>query len=268
MNWFRCYHGISNDPKLAVVAARAKTKPGEVLAVWMCLLDYASQSETRGNAGNAGNEEIAVSTGFTVQTVDAILAALRAKGIVSEDGQLTAWERRQPAYGRATPDLSTDRVRAFREKKRKETNGNEVKHSETAGNAEKQLEERRGEESIEEKKNELTTAPKPFPIPEWALLAVAVRRSFPQTDDVFVMRLAQACCSVAAGVDGNCTDQLAAEAVEHCRAAANGSQTGAGLFLRTVPQTVKTWLTNGKSAPTRKRSTLEIITEEVCRKSS
>jgi hypothetical protein len=94
-------------------------------------------------------------------------------------------------------------------------------------------------------------APKPRAVssqPEWPLTSIAVRESYPAVDDIFVVKLASASCAVAAGVNGQLTDSMLADAVRECRKTSNG-QTSAGLFLRTVPQCVKTWFTQGKSPP-------------------
>jgi len=67
--------------------------------------------------------------------------------MISEDGMLTNWAKRQPEREREIPDYSTGRVRAFRQRKRTETH----ETHETTRNA---TEERRGEESRGEEKSQ------------------------------------------------------------------------------------------------------------------
>lgn len=143
MNWWRAHHGISNDSKLAVVALRSGVKKGEVLAVWVTLLDYASQNKPdRGSAAGLDAEQIAIMTDFPLVTVESALASLRERGLIQQDAFLTAWPKRQPARER-DDDVSTERVRRFRDKQRHET---PESGDETPRNAQRRGEESRGEE--------------------------------------------------------------------------------------------------------------------------
>lgn len=84
---------------------------------------------------------------------------------------------------------------------------------------------------------------------EFPETASAIREGFPETSDVFVMQLSIAVGQKVAGLNGKIkgevTDALIAEAVRHCRQA-SPKQNSAGLYLRTVPQCVATWVTAGK----------------------
>ena len=59
MEWYRAYHGMPHDPKLQVVAKRSGQKMSAVVAVWLCVLDAASQHDPRG-IFNIDPEEISV----------------------------------------------------------------------------------------------------------------------------------------------------------------------------------------------------------------
>ena len=48
MEWYRAYHGMPHDLKLKVVAKRSGQPMAHVVAVWVCLLDAASQHRSRG----------------------------------------------------------------------------------------------------------------------------------------------------------------------------------------------------------------------------
>ena len=145
MDWWRAYHGLPNDPKLALAAAvtTCNATRGEVLAVWVSLLDLASQNDTRGSIEGYDPEQIGWMLQMEPERVCSIIAALEKKHCIA-DNMLTSWEKRNPK--REREDDSSERVKRYREKKRAECN------------AMKRPEERRGEESREEKTHK-TSAP-------------------------------------------------------------------------------------------------------------
>lgn len=115
MDWFRSWHGAPTDPKWLVVARRAKAAPGMVSALAWALLDYASQHADRGSVENFDVETYAAFTGWEEDEINAILDAMRSKGIITEDNRLASWEKRQPK--KEDPN-SGKRVKAFRERER------------------------------------------------------------------------------------------------------------------------------------------------------
>jgi hypothetical protein len=138
-DWFRSWHGAPTDPKWRTVARRAGVRPGDVTAVAWLLLDRASQAKERGSIAGYDAEVIADALGYEPDEVLRIIAALHEKGILADD-KFASWHERQPSR----EDASTDRVRAFRERqKRDET---PVKRDETQRNA---PEERREETDTE-----------------------------------------------------------------------------------------------------------------------
>ncbi len=83
------------------------------------------------------------------------------------------------------------------------------------------------------------------PVSDYPQTTFSVREKFPETDDMFVMRLVQNSVQAVLSLNGQkllgeVSDELIAEAV---RRSWTKSQKSAGLFLRTVPQCVKTFLT-------------------------
>ncbi len=83
------------------------------------------------------------------------------------------------------------------------------------------------------------------PTSEYPQTAFSLREKFPETDDRFVMSLVQNTVQAVISLDGNpllgeLSDELIAAAV---RKSWKKSQKTAGLFLTTVPQCVKTFLT-------------------------
>lgn len=110
MEWYRVYHGMPNDPKLQVIAKRSGQPMSAVVAVWVSLLDAASQHDPRGVV-EIDPEEIAVIQDIELVAVQAIIKALYAKGMLNEQNRLTGWDKRQ--Y-----ENSTERSRKFRDKKK------------------------------------------------------------------------------------------------------------------------------------------------------
>jgi len=81
----------------------------------------------------------------------------------------------------------------------------------------------------------------------------AIREAFPSTDDPFVMQLVE---SVNLKTEIDTPDLLTAEAVRECWKQDRKKQTSAGLFLQTVPQCLKTWLTQGRKSEIPKTPTV------------
>jgi hypothetical protein len=156
VNWWRAHHGIGNDAKLAAVARCAQVAPGVALAAWIVLLDHASQDDKRGNVASLQPQDVAAVLGFEPDAIRAVMDEMRTRGMILPGGMLANWAKRQPERERDTPDRSTERVRAFREKKRSETHGNATQHSETPETTRNVIEEIRGEEIRRE------TEEKPF----------------------------------------------------------------------------------------------------------
>lgn len=144
MNWWRAHHGIANDSKLAVVALRSGTKKGEVLAVWVALLDYASQNEQdRGSTAGLDSEQLAIMTDFPVETVQSILNGMKNRGLIQQDAFLSAWSKRQPKRERDDDDAA-ERKRRQRAKSHHVTPENEdvtPRHTQSRGE-ERRLEEK------------------------------------------------------------------------------------------------------------------------------
>ncbi|MCK4945528.1 MAG: hypothetical protein KAS59_04630 [Alphaproteobacteria bacterium] len=151
MNWYKMYHGAPLDTKLAVIAKRAGLRRGEMLALWVTLLDYASQSAPRGSVRNIDLEEIAVTLEFDPATIESALKALHDKKRISADGFLIGWDKCQA--------LSTPRTRAFRarqkEKKKDDGDSKEV--------VAERRERLRNEMLVRHKKRGRTIAERPSP---------------------------------------------------------------------------------------------------------
>lgn len=106
MDWYKMYHGLPTDARLAVVAHRAGVRRAEALAIWVTLLDRASQARPRGYVMGLDAEELAITLDLEPPVVEKTLTALRAKNMIEDDGAIEEWHEKQT--------ISTARVRAFR----------------------------------------------------------------------------------------------------------------------------------------------------------
>lgn len=112
--WFRWWIGTVNDPKLDLVAQKCGQEKARVVAVWAALLEAAA-AENNGGCYKVSEEEIAVMLRLSPSDVKAILRAMGGKRSLVATGRVLNWEKRQFAS-----DSSTARVRACREKARKQ----------------------------------------------------------------------------------------------------------------------------------------------------
>jgi hypothetical protein len=94
MDWFRLHHGTVNDPKLRVVSRNASVTVRDVLSVWICMLDCASQAPERGCLDGWDDEAIAVSLEMDAAQVRAIYEAMQ--GRMLDGDRIRNWEKRQP----------------------------------------------------------------------------------------------------------------------------------------------------------------------------
>ena len=166
MDWFRSWHNAPTDPKWLVIAQRARTEgvtPGMVSAVAWALMDYASQNADRGSVEGFDAETYAAFTGWYEDQIEAVIEAMRSKGMITPDGRLAAWDKRQPKR----EDSSTERVRRHRAAKSVTnalpdsdddvTPSNAMKHDVTQSNP--RLDETRPDETREEKNGSGSGAP-------------------------------------------------------------------------------------------------------------
>lgn len=116
MHWFRWHHGTVTDPKFGLIAKKAGTSVAEVIAVWACLLEAASASEDRGDAGMPDFEAIDFALGVDEGTTERVYGLMQARSLIDQGtGRLTAWEKRQPKRER-DDDNSAERKRRQRER--------------------------------------------------------------------------------------------------------------------------------------------------------
>lgn len=94
--WLRLWHGTATDSKLSMICKRAGARRCEMTAVWECLLDHASNRDNRGFVKDIDLEVIAFSQEIELDIVKAIFQGLIEKIIITSDGYLSNWKKRQP----------------------------------------------------------------------------------------------------------------------------------------------------------------------------
>lgn len=121
MDWLRWHHGTCTDPKWRVVASRAshamsrRVTVSEVLSVWACMTECASQASPRGRLLGWCHEDVAAGLDLDEALVSAVYDAMQGKTL--DGDRLMAWEKRQPQREREDPDAA-ERKRAQRERER------------------------------------------------------------------------------------------------------------------------------------------------------
>ena len=163
MNWYRVYHGMPSDSKWPIISKKSGQPIGIVVAVWIALLDHASQADTRGDVSTFDCEEIDALYGLKDGTTEAVYTALIDKKLIF-DGHLTAWDRRQPLRedtGSETAMSSTERSRKCRAKQRSATQCNAMQRSATQCNASQRQDQIRTDQNRSEERRENTLPPTP-----------------------------------------------------------------------------------------------------------
>lgn len=132
MDWFRWHHGSVNDPKFQLVARKASCSVAEVIALWACLLESASQSEERGKPASPDFESIDCALGLEDGKAFAIYQQMIGRDLIcKETGRLINWEKRQPKRER-DDDTAAERKRLQREREQEKigvTEDNEPCHT-------------------------------------------------------------------------------------------------------------------------------------------
>lgn len=110
--WFRVYHGLASDMSLAVAALQAKITRSDILALWLYLLDHASRATPAGSIAQFEKEEAALLLGIPTASVEAAIAALKARKKIDSHQRISGWDKHQPS--------STSRVRSLRARQKNE----------------------------------------------------------------------------------------------------------------------------------------------------
>lgn len=237
--WFRSWHGAPTDNKWLVIAAKAKVRPGVVSAVAWALFDHASQADERGDVSDFDTETYAVFSGFGENEVQAVIAAMVAKGVIDGNGRLTAWDKRQPKR----EDDSTERVKQHRARRNAQKQDSEqcnaVKRSVTHGN---NTEQSRAEQNRAEAEADHGVAPTAPPTPE------PVTPARPAVDagavyEVWRQNMPGTLSAILADDLGDLINTYGAETV---RDAIQESVRCNGRTIRYVSRVLENWATGGR----------------------
>lgn len=117
MNWL-CWHvGTVTDPKFRVIARQAHNQPGVVVAVWAYLLELAGGAKERGSIASYDADVAEEALGFSASEIEAIIVAMRAKGLIEGD-LIARWKDRQNM-------TNAERAREWREQRKAKSEHNE-----------------------------------------------------------------------------------------------------------------------------------------------
>lgn len=95
-DWLRLWHGTVSDTKFLWVERKSGARFGDVMTVWLALLEEASQADDRGDVSGFDAESFDFRLGDEEGVTLRVLQAMGAKGLITEDMRLAGWDRRQP----------------------------------------------------------------------------------------------------------------------------------------------------------------------------
>lgn len=145
--WLRLWHDMPTDPKWRTIARASKQRIGDVMAVYVHMLVAASNATVRGRTQSFSCEDVASALDIETEHVAAIVDAMQGRVL---DGDLVrGWEKRQVAR----EDGGAERVKAWRDAKKAETNAPVHDHAQTVRNRTPDTDKTR-----EEEKEQKTTA--------------------------------------------------------------------------------------------------------------
>lgn len=130
---------MPNDPKWRTIARASKQSISTVMAVYLHILVNASNADARGSLQGFCSEDVASALDIDCEQVDAIVNAMQNRVLNGES--VTGWDKRQPSRERED-NTNAERQRTFKAKQNQVTPSNATV---TPGNAEKHLEEIRGD---------------------------------------------------------------------------------------------------------------------------
>ena len=115
-DWLRLWHGTVTDTKFLWAARRSGARFGDVMAVWLALLEEASQQKKRGDVTGFDVDRCADLLGVSREAVTEIVKAMEGRFI--ENGRVVEDPRRpifvQAPDGRLpTPEWNGVRARIF-----------------------------------------------------------------------------------------------------------------------------------------------------------
>lgn len=109
--WYRAYEGTISDPKMGEAAALCGLSRCCIVAIWHGILEAAAH-ENAGGRYDLPARRLAAALSEPIKNIEMAFTAIEEVGM-TKGGVVQSWVRRQ-----FESDSSTDRVRAFRERRR------------------------------------------------------------------------------------------------------------------------------------------------------
>lgn len=157
-DWLRLWHGTVSDNKFLWVERKSGARFGDVMTVWLALLEEASQADDRGDVSGFDAESFDFRLGDEEGLTLRILQAMAAKGLIGEDMRLSGWDRRQPIReDSGNPETgalsSTERSRLHRQRRKAQSEAETQRYATQCNDAQRdathataRVDESRGEE--------------------------------------------------------------------------------------------------------------------------
>jgi len=157
-DWLRLWHGTISDNKFLWVERKSGARFGDVMTVWLALLEEASQADDRGDVSGFDAESFDFRLGDEEGLTLRILQAMAAKGLIGEDMRLSGWDRRQPIReDSGNPETgalsSTERSRLHRQRRKAQSEAETQRDATQCNDAQRdathataRVDESRGEE--------------------------------------------------------------------------------------------------------------------------
>ena len=241
-----------NHPKIKILCRDLKLPLCYVNGILESLWLVTGQSLPAGDIGRWSNEEIAAAIEYPGDADELVAALLKRRlldPLPESDGRLYVHDWHEHCDQAVKRKLSRW--------KQSFANGVEIKwRVVTSHNAPQSSHS----SSLTRYSTSQLLQPEPEPEPEpepttiravgseFPKTAAAVRVDFPAADDVFAVKLVQETVQKVLSANGcvKCDpdDAMIADAVRECH---TKKQTSAGLYLKTVPQCVLTWVTQGRN---------------------
>ena len=157
IDWFRWHHGSVTDPKFQLIARRSGQELGNVIAVWAFVLETASAAQERGIAGDLDVEAIDCMLNMPGGATEAILQAMRDRGLLDDHWHVVKWHQRQP---KREDDTAAERKRRQREREHELAMAASVTEPESRNVTQCHADVTHGHDRGEERREEITPTPR------------------------------------------------------------------------------------------------------------
>ena len=121
-SWVRLWSGMTADPKWQTIARKSGQPRHLVISLFIHMMLEANEADERGDISAMSTEDAASTMDCDEEQISAILQAMQGR-VIDANGRLSGWDRRQPiredsGNEKTGASSSTERVRAFRERRR------------------------------------------------------------------------------------------------------------------------------------------------------